>query len=42
MNVDQEVEIPVTTVETVITTTSEEGPIIEATIDEVLFYQHPV
>lgn len=35
MNVDQEVEIPVTTVETVITTTSEDVPIIETTLEEV-------
>ena len=35
MNVDQEVEIPVTTVETVITTTAEDVPIIETTLEEV-------
>ena len=35
MNVDQEVEIPVTTVETVITTTAEDVAIIEATVEEV-------
>ena len=34
MNIDQEVEIPVTTVETVITTTADEVP-IETTLDEV-------
>ena len=35
MNMDQEVEIPVTTVETVITTTAEDVPIIETTLEEV-------
>ena len=35
MNVDQEVEIPVTTVETVITTTGEDVPILETTVEEV-------
>ena len=38
MNVDQEVEIPVTTVETVITTTAEDVPIIETTLEEVQIY----
>lgn len=38
MNVDQEVEIPVTTVETVITTTSEDVPILETTLEEVYTY----
>lgn len=38
MNVDQEVEIPVTTVETVITTTAEDVPIIETTLEEVQVY----
>ena len=32
---DQEVEIPVTTVETVITTTAEDVPVIETTVEEV-------
>ena len=35
MNVDQEVEIPVTTVETIITTTADDVPIIETTLEEV-------
>lgn len=35
MNIDQEVEIPVTTVETVITTTADDVPILETTLEEV-------
>ena len=38
MNIDQEVEIPVTTVETVITTTADDVPIMETTLEEVYYY----
>ena len=38
MNIDQEVEIPVTTVETVITTTADDVPVIETTLEEVCIH----